>query len=490
MKTMDDNVMRVLQMLEEGRISAKEAEMLIAALRGEAASPSASQENETKDEHVFFSFEKFKGSKIDLDDLGERISKAVSKVQPEKIVRRVQAQLRTATRAGAHWGATLNARVRTWTDGADERPQNSAGLPEQSDTHDLEFHLEPGAMVSVENPLGNARVTGISDGPATVQVRKVVWGPSEDLKEIAERVKVDVHGTDSRLDIKVSAPDGFRDGTVDLEIRAPRSANTRVSTHFGELEISEMDGRAEAVTSSGDLHLHDLNGDVRGETASGNLHLERIGGAATVASQSGDIAAEDIRRGLSANTASGDVQVTGVEGGRVECKSVSGDASVTRIGLQAPLDITVESVSGDASLTDANGTIAIKAVSGSAQANDVSTTRLQAHTVSGDVDVKLREAFSGALQVNTVSGDVAVTLPEGSNVRVSLSTTSGDLHCDHAASDVTATDTLWTGQIGTGAGTLNVQTISGDTRIAKGAANATTKSTTSSAPSGEDSSDS
>ncbi|HZT41048.1 MAG TPA: DUF4097 family beta strand repeat-containing protein [Chthonomonadaceae bacterium] len=476
---MDDNVMRVLQMLEEGRISAKEAEMLIAALRGEATSPGGDRESETKDEHVFFSFEKIKTPKLDLDDLGERISKAVSKVQPEKIVKRVQAQLRTATRAGAHWGATINARVRTWTDGADERPENTANLPEHTDTHDLEFHLEPGAMVTVENSLGNVRVTGISDGPATVQVRKVVWGPSEELKAIADRVQVDVHGTDSRLDVKVSAPDGFREGTVDLEIRAPRSVNTRVSTHFGEVEIAQLDGRAEAVTGSGDLRLHDLNGDVRGETASGDLRLERVGGAATVASQSGDISAEDVRRGLSANTASGDVRVSRVEGGRVECKSVSGDASVTRVGLEAPLDITVESVSGDASLTEANGNIAIKAVSGSAQANDVTAARLQAHTVSGDVSVKLREAFSGTMQINTVSGDVSLTLPESSNVRVSLSTTSGDLHCDHDANDVTATDTLWTGQIGTGAGTLNVQTISGDTHIAKGAASASSTSTTS-----------
>ena len=43
-------------------------------------------------------------------------SKAVSKVQPEKIVKRVQTQLRTATRAGAHWGTTVSARVRTWTE--------------------------------------------------------------------------------------------------------------------------------------------------------------------------------------------------------------------------------------------------------------------------------------------------------------------------------------------------------------------------------------
>ncbi|HZO88757.1 MAG TPA: DUF4097 family beta strand repeat-containing protein [Chthonomonadaceae bacterium] len=465
---MDENVMRVLQMLQDGKISAQEAEMLIAALRGEsAASRSAEEKKEDREEKSFsFTFEKIKPPKLDLDDLGERISKAVAKVQPEKIVKRVQAQLRTATRAGAHWGASVSARVRTWTEGEGKRPENTTGLPEHTDTHDLEFHLENGASVFVENPLGDVKIAGTSEGPAVVSVRKVVWGPrEEELKSLAEKMAVNIHGTDTRLDVKVEAPDFFDSGTVDLELRVPRTCNVRVSTEFGAVDLSQLDGRAEAATASGDLRLQDLGGDARAETAAGDLYLERIGGAATVATQSGDIKATDIRRGLSANAASGDVQASDIEGGRVECKSVSGDVKVERVGRLAPLDITVESVSGDALLDDASGNIAIKAVSGDALANNLAATRLQAQTVSGDVQASLREPFSGTMQVNTVSGDVSIALPEGSNVRVSLSTTSGDLQCEHSAHDVTATDTLWTGQLGTGAGTLNVQTISGDTHI-------------------------
>ena len=101
------------------------------------------------------------------------------------------------------------------------------------------------------------------------------------------------------------------------------------------------------------------------------------------------------------------------------------------------------------------------------KAEDLSATRLQAQTVSGDVTLKLKDAFSSTMQVNTVSGDVAIALPEGSNVRLSLSTTSGEVRCDCEAQDVQASETLWTGQIGTGAGTLNVQTISGDAHIQK-----------------------
>src|SRR5579862_4373477 len=125
---MDENVMRVLQMLQDGKISSQEAEMLIAALRGESATqPDAeATKTEEKEEKVIFGIDAhwIKPPKIDLDNLGERISKAVSKVQPEKIVKRVQTQLRTASRASSQWGNVVSARVRHWADGDDTRPTN------------------------------------------------------------------------------------------------------------------------------------------------------------------------------------------------------------------------------------------------------------------------------------------------------------------------------------------------------------------------------
>ena len=469
---MDENVLSILQMLQDGKVSAQEAETLIAALRGEtvagAEAPKTEEAAKEKGEGgAFFSgFDKIKTPKIDLDSLGERISKAVSRVQPEKIVQRVQSQIRTATRAGSHWGSAVSTRVRAWADGDDVRPTNAAHWPEHSETTEQEFHLQADAAVHIENFFGNVKITGQADGPAVVVIHKTVWqAREEDLRPTAARMEATLSATDSRLDVKVSAPDFFRDGVMDIEIRLPKSATVRVSAHFGEVEMAELDGRAEAVTTAGTLILRDLSGDARGETASGALKLARILGAATVATQSGDISAEDIAKGLSANTASGDVTATRIEGGRVECKSVSGDVVVSDVGTLSPLDIVVESVSGDATLTNAVGSIALKAVSGDAKAENVSATRLQAQTVSGDVAVRMRDVFSGTMQVNTVSGDVVIHLVEGSAARVSLSTASGELRCEHDAHDVTATETLWTGQIGTGAGTLNVQTISGDTHI-------------------------
>lgn len=468
---MDDNVMRVLQMLQDGKITATEAETLIAALRGEKAGTETREEPQAEEDEksgFFFNFDNIKGKKIDLDDLGERISKAVSKVQPEKILKRVQAQIRTVSRSGASWSATVSARVRNWTDGEDTRPLNPSNQPEQVDEHVQESHLDPGAQVLIENPLGDVVVTASDDSTAVITARKRVWGVNtESLKANSDQVEIAVHGTDSRLEIKVSAPDFFRAGTVDLELKVPKTVHARLSTHYGRNQITGIEGRAEAVSTSGAIELRDLGADARCESASGAIKLENILGAATVASQSGDIEVRKVSRGLSANSASGDVSAEDVEGGRVECKSVSGDVRAARLGQENPLDITIESISGGVSVSDASGNIGLKAVSGDVSAERLAASRVQAQTVSGDVSVAMREAFHGTMQLNTVSGDVSLGLPEGSNARVSLGSTSGEIDCEHDATDITAGETLWTGQIGTGAGTINVQTLSGDVRISR-----------------------
>ena len=162
---------------------------------------------------------------------------------------------------------------------------------------------------------------------------------------------------------------------------------------------------------------------------------------------------------------SGDVYVAHVEGGRVEAKSISGDVTVEHAGQQAPIDVALESVSGDLNLNQARGNIALKTVSAEVSANHLDATTLQSQAVSGDVSLQLDKPFIGTLTTNTVSGDVSLHFPNDSNFRFTLATQSGSLACDLAATDGAQSDTLRTGTIGTGAGTVTVQTLSGDVLI-------------------------
>lgn len=477
---MDDNIMSVLKLLQEGSISAQEAEMLIAALRKDGGArpnppqppkqPEASKpQPEPSDKKPFAGFDKIKTPKINLDDLGSKISQAVAKIQPEKIVKQVQSQLRTAARAGSTWSSSFQSRVWRWAEGEDRRPDKPENWHELVEEQELTFHLEPNAAVTLENPLGDIRVKGTATETSVVKIKKEVWQPFEEsLAEFAKLIEISTHATDSRLDIKVACPEHFYEGVVDIEIEVPASVLLRISTQYGESSVEGVDGRVEAVTTSGALNVKKLGGDFRGETVTGDVQINEVKGAVAIATRSGDASVKNVEKGVTANAVSGDLHVSEVEGGKTECKSVSGDVRAEKIGLNAPLEVRIESVSGDVSLHDAKGTIALKAVSGDVSAERIAATNLQAQTVSGDISLKLNVEFSGVMQVNTVSGDTNIALPAGSSVRISLGTNSGDLACSHPALDVSSSPSFWTGQVGTGAGTLSVQTISGDVNIGEG----------------------
>ncbi len=460
---MDDNVMTVLQMLQEGKISAQEAEKLIASMRGGSpVQPEAptTPKPEPKKKAEF---------KIDLDNLGDTISKSVARLQPEKIVQKLQEQFKTASKAGAQWSSSFSSRIKTWADWGEARPSNPGHLPEHEESHEHEFHLEDGAEVSIENPLGNVLITPAEEGYACVVVRKTGWAAKqEDAVAAASQMEVTIHGTDVRLDIKASAPDSFKEGTVDMELRVPRSLRSvHVRTRFGTVSVSGITASVEVHTASGSITAATIEGDCRLETASGAIDLQEVSGEANIATTSGNVTAARLKKGLVAHSASGDINVVGVENGRLEAKSVSGDVSVHDVGIDAPIEILCESISGDAAITRANGALSLKAVSGDLSGTMLSSSSVRAQTVSGDIKLGLRQPFSGAVHVSTVSGDVGLAMPVGSSVRAALSTSQGDLKCEHEATDVVSSETLWSGQLGDGAGTLNVQTISGDVSITK-----------------------
>ena len=136
--------------------------------------------------------------------------------------------------------------------------------------------------------------------------------------------------------------------------------------------------------------------------------------------------------------------------------------SVDKAGNVAPVDVAVESVSGDVRLEQVEGNITLKTVSGDSSALHLAASTLQCKAISGDVTLQLDAPFSGTLSCTTVSGQVRIAVPAGSNFRYTLDTQSGDITCGVEARETSSTETLRNGVVGTGAGTVSVQTLSGD----------------------------
>lgn len=516
---MDDNIDRILKMLEEGKITAEQAERLISAIHEKAPPPPPPGNGQRTEEatagaagaHTEGSSAKFFDFSwghrhtfpFDLGGLGKQIAEAVRKIDPERILREARENIE---RESKRW----QERMRAWSrmaEGEEGRPENPLGYPTARARETLTFDLPPDATIQVENNAGGIAVFGGSDR-VVVEVEKEAWastGADAEMRLRDMKVETMVHSAAgewpppppppphspvpptpggsppppeppphptaaegvSRLEIRVTVPEGWRDGTVNLRLRVPDAVRLRLGSSFGDVRVESTIGPVEVHTASGSVALEHLRGNVRAEAVSGEIRAKDIAGTLRLSSRSGDLHAERLARGGEITGESGEVHIEGVEGGRLEAKSVSGDVHIRDAGRQNPIEMVAETRSGDIELERAQGSIVLKTVSGDITAEHVQAGTLQAQTTSGDLKIEMDAPLTGTLSASTVSGDAEIRTPENSSFRFTLTTQVGELHCNHAVQDSRRTETLWTGTVGAGEGTVNVQTMSGDVRLNK-----------------------
>ncbi len=125
----------------------------------------------------------------------------------------------------------------------------------------------------------------------------------------------------------------------------------------------------------------------------------------------------------------------------------------------------VKLVSGDVEVKDVGGEVRVSTVSGDVSAQGLKG-RADISSVSGNVKVTFNRA-SSRMNLHSVSGDVIATLPSDASVEVSANTVSGDisnefgLEVEHGK----YVGHHLTGQIGNGDGKLELHSVSGEIRV-------------------------
>jgi Putative adhesin len=167
-----------------------------------------------------------------------------------------------------------------------------------------------------------------------------------------------------RVEVLVSDGDEDEPGSGDcgnveqVELMVPRGATVRVSTHNGNIDISDIaDARVEALSGdvdvrrvskgvevsclSGDISLSDVTGPVRLATVSGSVEARNskpsgAGDGFEAKSTSGEVTVEHVTHTqVNAATVSGSLLYTGslARGGSYDFKTISGDVT-----LELPAD--------------------------------------------------------------------------------------------------------------------------------------------------------
>ena len=191
-----------------------------------------------------------------------------------------------------------------------------------------------------------------------------------------------------------------------------------------------------------------------------------------------------LRADLDIDSVSASVRVSGVAPASLSIDSVSGEVDVAA----APKEISVDSVSGAVNLTVNSDSVKVDSVSGKLLLRGRIRGEVSAETVSGDIDLavkeeKLRElsastvsgnarlrtglAANGRIRLETVSGDLTLFLPRDLSARVSAETFSGDLSAPGAQIQRPkyGPGASFETRYGSGDGEISIETFSGSARL-------------------------
>jgi hypothetical protein len=178
---------------------------------------------------------------------------------------------------------------------------------------------------------------------------------------------------------------------ADVEIRAPRDADTRVRLGVGKAWADGVRGDVTLDTNSGAVFIDDIEGDVLADTGSGSVTISRV------------------RGNVSADTGSGGVEISDAQGDKIHADTGSGSVRVT--------DAVCVKLHVDTG-------------SGSVKCLNIAAEGALIDTGSGSVTLELVRMGDGKFLIDTGSGGVTLVLPRDASAVVAADTGSGGVDVD------------------------------------------------------------
>ncbi len=235
-------------------------------------------------------------------------------------------------------------------------------------------------VLAIDLPTGKVdqKAKFAKDGSVTIEtlagsIEIIGWDKDEiqvtgTVDEKADKFVFYVGKKKARLKVEYSRESKRSVDGSELTIHLPRRCKVEVGTVSADITADKVTGRLYPETVSGDVKVSGTLEEVEVETVSGEIDLDVESGSVRANSVSGDLALNGVKGEVNAETVSGEILVRGGEFKRLDANSVSGDVEFHG------------ALSGDG------------------------TFRFNSH--SGDIVLYIPANTSADFNVNTFSGDI------------------------------------------------------------------------------------
>jgi lia operon protein LiaG len=318
-----------------------------------------------------------------------------------------------------------------------------------------------GNLVAVYNLAGEIRLEAGSGSAVTVEVRRggsdagqlqIQTGQIGDAQTLRviypdDRVVYPESSGHWRTTVRVRDDGTFGDGNG-------RRDSRRVEIRSDGSGLEAYADMTIRIPRGQRFSLHHAAGEITATNVDGNIRLD---------SQSAPVTVDGARGTLSVDVGSGSIEVSDVEG---DVDLDTGSGSVTATNVHG-IELNIDTGSGSVDVSGAAvRTLNIDTGSGGVDVLESSAESVMIDTGSGGVHGTFT-ASPDDIEIDTGSGSVTLGLPADYSAKVAVETSSGDIDFDFPVQVRHFERNEVNGTIGSGNGSLSIDTGSGSVRIRK-----------------------
>lgn len=256
---------------------------------------------------------------------------------------------------------------------------------------------QPGQQLRLTTDIGSVRISTHEEPRVDYRVRFETQAGQPGARELMEQFVVSARGGGDGVEITGKVPwKNFRGRLwVTFDVAVPRRYQLEVTTHAGNIELADVEGRAALLTYGGNVTAGSLGGTTRIETRGGHIRVGNVAGD------------------LTAITAGGHVQVGRVEGNAV-LRSAGGHVRAEYVSGRAELDTG----GGNISIARAGGAVSAATAGGRIDFGETAGS-IRARTGGGGIRVSQvmapteLETSAGSIQLMRINGPVRASTSSG-----------------------------------------------------------------------------
>jgi DUF4097 and DUF4098 domain-containing protein YvlB len=448
----------ILRMLQDGKITAAEAETLLSALesrRGHPGGPEPpwgaarrSAKAAAKAAKEFLAEmrpERYvQDAMRQLDDAMRQVERAVRDMQPGKRVNEVVAKIKETVMAEQF---------------GEEHRWQEAGAESAERDETVSFPEGTIQELSVSTPVGRIVAKPAEGAPTTVRVVFRATGPTaQDVAAKLEELVLDSRRGDGAAELVVRAKGGrIPSGcSADMEVSTAPGVSLALKSAHGPIEVNGINGDVSAEAVNGAVTISAVSGDVTAKSVNGNVEGTGISGDANLSTVNGHAAASNVNGDLKISSVNGAVEAADVTGD-LRASSVNGGVTIAN----ATGDVSAESVNGKLAVNHTTGDLSLKSLNGGIEVRGIAGGDVHARGGHGGITLEFAQPFSGDVTAETSSGHISVSLPRESSVRIRATSASGRVESNLPLTDEARSERSLSGTLGQGEGDVTLKTTSG-----------------------------